>query len=230
MKEKFLQLFKSQTPEMFFVLGLIFGDGCVHFNEQTRKYYVNLTSEDIDLLETFISYLNTHAQIKHVRKTKAYKVNVWSKPLCEVLFELFGLRNKKSHKLIYPDVPEELEKSFIAGLHAADGSNPILTIRKKYKDTIYTNHTLEWNYTSCSYEFINKINEVVARHTELTPSKINIRNHKRGNQSYSIRYFGKKASKVCQWMYSCPPNLRCDRKYRTWKRFISGDYIPLPQV
>lgn len=230
MKEKYLQLFKNQTPEMFFVLGLIYGDGCVHFNEHTRKYYVNLTSEDIDLLETFRLYLGTTAPIKQVSKSKAYKINVWSKPLCETLFELFSLRNEKSHKLVYPNVPSELEKFFVAGLHAADGSNPILTIKKKYKDTIYTNYTLEWNYTSCSYDFIKKINEIVARHMALSPSKIHTRNHERGNQSYSIRYFGKKASKICQWMYDCSPHLRCNRKYLTWKKFISGENKSLKQT
>lgn len=206
---------------MFYILGLIFGDGCVHYNIATRKYYVNLTSQDCDILENFRRFIGKQYPIKKVRKTKAFKVNVWSKPLCEALFALYQLRNKKSHKLIYPDVPVELEKFFILGIHATDGSNPTLTIKKKYKKKTYTNYTLEWNYTSCSKEFIEKVNEVVSRNLEFEPAKVNVRKHKKGHTSYSIRYFGKRAQSVCDWMYDCPSWMRCKRKYKMYQSYLS---------
>lgn len=231
MKENFLQLFSNQTPQMFYILGLIFGDGCVHFNTKTRKYYVNLTCEDLDILENFRSFIGNQYSIKSIKTSKASKINVWSKPLCEALFQLYGLKNKKSDRLIYPNIPVELEKFFVIGLHATDGSNPILTIKSKHNGKTYINKTLEWNYTSCSLDFIKKINEVVSRNTGLEPAKLNIRYHKTGNTSYSIRYHGKKAQVVCDWMYDCPEFMRCKRKYQMYQSYlILRDYILHPQV
>lgn len=206
---------------MFYILGLIFGDGCVHYNIATRKYYVNLTSQDRDILENFRRFIGKQYSIKKVRKTKALKVDVWSKPLCEALFTLYQLRNKKSHKLIYPDVPIDLEKFFIIGIHATDGSNPTLTIKKKYKKKVYINYTLEWNYTSCSKKFIKKVNEVVSRNLGFESAKVNMRQHKKGNTSYSIKYFGKRAQAVCDWMYDCPPWMRCKRKHKMYQSYQS---------
>lgn len=220
MQEKFLQLFSQLSPEMFYTLGLIFGDGCVHYNVATRKYYVNLTSQDRDILNNFRKFIGKEYLVSKVRKTRAFKVNVWSKPLCEALFTLYQLRNKKSHRLVYPNVPGEFEKFFILGIHATDGSNPTLTIKKKYKKKTYINYTLEWNYTSCSKEFIEKVNEVVARNIGLEPAKVNVRNHKRGNISYSIRYFGKRAQSICDWMYDCPSWMRCKRKYKMYLSYL----------
>lgn len=221
MQEKFLQLFGKPSSKMFYILGLIFGDGCVHYNIATRKYYVNLTSQDLDILENFRNFIGKKYQIKKIENANAFAVNVWSKPLCEVLFSLYQLRNKKSHKLVYPNVPTAFEKFFILGIHATDGSNPTLTIKKNYKNKLYINYTLEWNYTSCSKNFIHKINEVVSRNLNIKPAKINVRLHKVGNTSYSIRYFGKRAQSICDWMYDCPIWMRCDRKYKMYQSYQS---------
>lgn len=221
MQEKFLQLFSRRSPEMYYILGLIFGDGCVHYNETTRKYYVNLTSQDRDILENFQKFIGKQYPIKKIKNANAFQINVWSKTLCKVLFDLFQLRNKKSNKLIYPDIPKKFEKFFLLGLHVTDGSNPTLTIKKKYKDKIYTNHTLEWNYTSCSKKFIHKINEVVSRQMGFKPSKVNVRHHKIGSDSYSIRYFGKRAQAICEWIYDCPTYMRCQRKYYMYQSYES---------
>lgn len=221
MQEKFLQLFSQHTPKMYYILGLIFGDGCVHYNIATRKYYVNLTSGDRDILKNFRRFFGNQHPIRKIKGANAFRVDIWSKPLCEVLFNLFQIRNKKSDRLIYPNVPKRLEKYFVLGLHTTDGSNPTLTIKKKYKSKLYINYTLEWNYTSCSKAFIEKINEIVASNLKIKPSKINVRKHKVGNISYSIRYFGKKAQAICDWMYDCPKYMRCQRKYNMYQSYTS---------
>lgn len=211
-----LNYFNEYTQLSTYVLGLIYGDGCVHYVEKTHKYYVNLTSEDLDILKSFNHYFNNKFEIKKVKTSNAYKINIWSKELCELLFNKYKLRGKKSHNLLWPNLPDEMYQYFISGLHSTDGSNFTTNMTSKHKNKIYKYQYLYWGYTSVCEDFIKNLKIYIDTKLSLR-GRMKKRTHTNGSLSYSLEYSHKNAIKLCDWMYNSTNELtRCKRKYEKY--------------
>ncbi len=213
-----LNYFNSITPHAAYVLGVIWGDGCIHHNERTHKYYLNVTCEDKDILESVKIYFDNKCIIKPIKNTNAYKINIWSKTLTTLLYDKYGLRGAKAHNLPWLDLTDQQFKYFLSGLHSADGCNEN-HIRRKNKVVI--NKGFRWSYTSVCYDFITKIQNRIKLILPDIKITLHKRIHKNNNISYSLRVIGKMAVKLCNWMYSNTSKLtKCYRKYQIflpWK-------------
>jgi hypothetical protein len=212
-----LSYFNDETSLSAYILGIILGDGCVHHNEHTGKYYLNVTCEDYDILESVNTYFDNKFQIKKDKKSKAYYINIWSKQLTDLLFKKYGLRGDKSHNLPWLNFKEENYKFFISGLHSTDGSNYILNTKFKPKNKIYYYKRFEWNYTTVCFEFIKKLENYIKYILPDIKISFKERKHKEGWVSYSLTCRGDNAIRLCDWMYSdSDKNTRCERKYQIY--------------
>jgi len=115
--EKF---FSKWSPEMAWVLGLLFTDGSI---DKTR---VVIYSIDLDLLEKIQKLLNSsnliakrpqsYDKAKHIYEFGFYRENMRGD------LNKLGLQERKSLNMIFPDIPEEYMRHFIRGCWDGDGS------------------------------------------------------------------------------------------------------------
>lgn len=115
--EKF---FAEWSPEMAWVLGLLFTDGTI---DNTR---VAIHSVDIDLLEKIKKLLNSSNPIpkrtqSYDKSKHIYEFGFYREKMRDDLFRL-GLQENKSLIMVFPNIPEECMRHFIRGCWDGDGS------------------------------------------------------------------------------------------------------------
>jgi len=116
------------TSDMSYLFGLIIGDGCVSY--KPRKYRVNFTSIDDDLLEYFKKYMCEYFGIDNVgsyQKTDAgcIQLNISNKNLCDFLIECGFTSTTALDKKIPTSIKKASKENivnFLSGLFDTDGS------------------------------------------------------------------------------------------------------------
>lgn len=114
------RFFSEWSPEMAWVLGLLFTDG----NVQPNK--VSLSSVDLDLLEKVRKQLNSTKSIakrpqSYDKSKHIYELEFFREKMRDDL-NLLGLHERKSLNMIFPNIPEEYTRHFIRGCWDGDGS------------------------------------------------------------------------------------------------------------
>jgi intein-encoded DNA endonuclease-like protein len=144
MDEKF---FTKWSPEMAWILGLIFTDGNL-----TNSGVVTLTSIDLEMLEKVKSLLDSTIHIR--KQTQGYDKSKYiyilrfgHEKMTQNLKKL-GLTTQKSLTMTFPDIPEEYVRHFIRGCWDGDGS---VYFEKRRPGEIKA------SYTSGSKQFIKRI-------------------------------------------------------------------------
>lgn len=116
--------FKSWTPQMAWVLGLLFTDG--YFFEPTNTVRLALHPRDVDTLEKVRAFLGPYLAINSWAQSsdKTQNILVLAFGNVEMAKDLkgLGLHQKKSKTMLYPDVPNECIRHFIRGCWDGDGS------------------------------------------------------------------------------------------------------------
>lgn len=191
-----------------YVLGLIFGDGCVYYDTQKYKYAVTITSNDLDILKSTQNLFGEQFSITKRKTSNAFNLVINSKHLCEELISKFQLRSPKSNSLIWPTLPKEMYSFFISGLLSTDGCIKI--------DNRRTNQLsgLEFSYSTNCYDFALKLQNHLIKELSISKTKIKENITKRKNTNYSIRYTGTQAKIILDYIYQNTTDLtRCKRKY-----------------
>ncbi len=114
LKEDF---FKTWTPEMAWVLGLIYTDG--HLEKCGTKFA--LTLKDADVLHNVRELLGFTGSLSRPNKSDAWRLTVCRKSLCEDLRAL-GVFPAKSQTVEWPTaMPREFVRHFLRGCWDGDG-------------------------------------------------------------------------------------------------------------
>jgi hypothetical protein len=113
-------VFSEWSPEMAWALGLLLTDGHIHGNN------VKLALVDIDLLEKVKNLLNLSKPIitsqQSYDKSKLIHYLAFSSRRMREDLNKLGFIEKKSLKLLFPEVPAEYKRHFIRGCWDGDGS------------------------------------------------------------------------------------------------------------
>ena len=125
--------FKSWSPEMAYVLGIIYTDGNLKRggkNDSTNKSGgFSISQKEPELLNKVLRLMDCDA-ILHKRERKIYDkgvsgeiytFSVWNRLVCADLITL-GLSPRKSYLVKFPEIPRECVRHFIRGCWDGDGS------------------------------------------------------------------------------------------------------------
>ncbi len=112
--------FSNWSPEMAWVLGILFTDGFV------RPFSISLWSMDIELLEKVKNLLNSLNPIgittqSYDKSKHIYRFAFYRQKMMEDLNRL-GMHQRKSLNMTFPDVPQEYMRHFVRGCWDGDGS------------------------------------------------------------------------------------------------------------
>lgn len=141
--------FKSWTPAMAWVLGLIFTDGNFQ-NTPGRGLRISIHSMDLEMLEKMRALLKSSREIKikpqsYDKSKHIYRFEFYREEMRKDLASL-GLTERKSLTMQFPNVPDQFVRHFIRGCWDGDGS---VYLEKERR--------IEANYVSGSKEFIKKL-------------------------------------------------------------------------
>ena len=140
--------FSNWTPQMAWVLGLIFTDG--NFFGKGTNWRVNISSVDLDLLEKVKVHLNSTLKIRKLTQSydkskHIYRLEFYREKMRDDLVKL-GLLQNKSLIMKFPDIPEKHVRHFIRGCWDGDGS------------VFISSGKLLASFVSGSKEFIERLN------------------------------------------------------------------------
>jgi len=114
------------TEDKAYWLGFLYADGAISYKETFPTAYkveLALKESDKEHVEKFKLFMKSERKIRYREKTKAVRIIISSKKLCESLIYL-GCTPRKSLTLTFPNkkqVPEKLLKHFIRGYFDGDG-------------------------------------------------------------------------------------------------------------
>lgn len=116
--------FKHWTPQMAWVLGLLFTDG--YFYEPSNTMRLALHPRDIDALEKVRAlvgpYLKIYSWSQSYNKAKNISALAFGNVNMAEDFRSLGLHQKKSMSILFPTVPTSCVRHFIRGCWDGDGS------------------------------------------------------------------------------------------------------------
>lgn len=204
--------FKTWSPEMAWVLGLMFTDGNVWAEGKWLKS--SLASNDYDMLEQVKQIVQVPNGIYLKKGTNTYILRLGGSDISRDLIAL-GCTTKKSLTLQFPNIEERYVADFVRGLWDGDGSIIFNTV--KYGKLLST------SYITGSESFAKQL---VMRIERAVGIEVVIQSVKQtegwGKQiKYVIRYRKRKSIRLLNWMYaSSTPLTRMSRKYNLAAPFL----------
>lgn len=225
------KFFARWTPDMAYVLGVLYTDGCICLRTHRSKTitrrvpHLSIAQKDPELLRKVLALMGCTARIRHRDKAHyetgvsgaVYYVSFVCSPIYPDLLRL-GLSPQKSTSIQFPTVPNDCVRHFIRGCWDGDGTVYVEKRRQNY---------LQASYISASLLFINGI--LRALENAGLPKRT-IYENKGKNPSYYFRYNGRQCTQLYHYLYDdVPPTQYLERKYLVFKKYcdLSSDQIPL---
>jgi len=206
--------FKSWSPEMAYVLGVIYSDG--NLSSAKNIYRVTVSQKEPELLVKILSLMDCNAKLHFKRKLyygdlvsgSLYWFTIAVKSVYADLVKL-GLTPNKSLTVGFPEVPTEYARHFIRGCWDGDGS---VYITGK-------SNNIGANYVSGSKNFI----EGMLKELEKAGlPKRNIYSNNKKPPSYSFKFFGSQCVELYHYLYDKVPSTQyLERKYQIFNFYAS---------
>lgn len=202
--------FDTWTPEMAWVLGLIFGDGHVQARKGT-SYAVQLACS-LEVGEKVCALLKLSKKPRRVRakdkitgelrELNCWMVEFYSRVVVERLRDYGLTGGSKAKTMQFPDVPAEMLPHFVRGLWDSDGS--------------WSSRGFTATYTTASSVFLTQLRARLAL-VGLPTDPARERSVVRGSKTFrwwTLTVDSVWAPKLAEWLYcGVSTSMRCERKF-----------------
>lgn len=210
------EFFEKWNKQMAYVLGYLYADGNIEDCSYIRAMYVKVTSIDRSTICKIKKWMNSEHKI--VRRAPSfpnghdsYLLRIGSHKLYSDLIKL-GLYPNKSLSVKFPNVPTKFLGDFIRGYFDGDGC--VYIERSSDKKLIKRLRTI---FTSGSYDFLEKMNEILRTKISLIQNKVY-----KSHRSYQLRYSTDDSLKLFKLMYNnCEKNDFLERKFTLFKNYFN---------
>ncbi len=200
--------FKIWSPNMAYILGFIFADGCLV--EYRNGYHgLDITSKDLNHLRLIKEKLN--AEHKIGKKERGFRLQIRNRDIYNDLIKL-GLTPRKSKIISFPEIPKRYSFHFIRGLFDGDGS--VMVWREsRWRHT----WQIRTSFTSGCQRFLQDLERYLRNSVDLLEDKVSP--VKRG---YHLRYVSMSGCiALYKFMYQGNTNLYLKRKKDKFELFLS---------
>ncbi|NTV65417.1 MAG: hypothetical protein HGA65_18045 [Oscillochloris sp.] len=202
-KPRTVDFFRVWSPEMAYVLGYWWADGCMYIKPSTTAHEVKFASKDRSHLELIAQTIGESQHTRPVTKdSDCYDMTYCSKEMYYDLLALGGTPHK-SHTTTMPAIPADQLPHFVRGCVDGDG-------------------TLVWNgdrpviqIYSASSALLSGLGQTIEAATGIpTPTIV-------ANRTlYYIKWSTIRAKCLAAWLYAENPGLALDRKAAIAAKFL----------
>lgn len=189
--------FKTWTPNMSYVLGLLYADG--NMVSTTNQISLSLHYDDIELLQRIKEELEGTGTIRKQGKSNCKILSIYS-PHIKTDLTLLGIHPNKSFTIELPSIDSLYFSHFVRGYFDGDGT----IIQSKNNPRI--------NITCGSRRFLEQLGTKIQKITSI-PYKIN----KHAN-AYRLYFNGLNALDLGKWLYQ-EADLLMERKYKKYLEY-----------
>ncbi len=194
MKQTNRAFFSVWTPEMAYILGFWFADGCMY--QSNKDYRITFTSADLNHLKAIQVTLASEQKIYTRAGGRCYDLPIGSKQIWHDLYRLGG-RPAKSLIAEMPFVPQELVHHFVRGFVDGDGCLYWNALRRATPRI----------HIFGGQSFLQQLASVIDQETGVGVAQVRV--HKKS--VLVLSYPGIKAKVLAKWMYT-PGDLALERK------------------
>ncbi len=201
--------FDEWSSKIAYILGYIFADGSIAWDEDKGYYSLTITAseKDKDHLEEIRNILQSTKPLLYGESTKSFRLIVNNKQLCRRLINL-GVLPKKSLIIKFPlNIPRQNLKDFIRGYVDGDGS---LRYCNRKRSPYF-----EIKICSGSKDFIIVLEEKIYSRQNIR-SRITLQ----GKNCYLLRYSCARGLKLAKWLYQ-DVELYLGRKFNKYQEALS---------
>lgn len=200
--------FDELTPESAWALGLIIGDGHIHYIEGEQNKIELVGSEDV--VEKFRKLLEHPGKIVRCKDRDGKYLNCWkfqgySKHIVDLMYERYGMRGNKSHTVKFPEVSQGLLPHLLRGLMDSDGGWKV------------RGGCLTADYTSCSPYLISGMIKTLNDlniHPKLVKTELYREKDNNVFIGYKLLFNAKQARSLADLIYTeSNDKIRCIRKH-----------------
>jgi hypothetical protein len=209
--------YKNVTdPNIAYILGLIWTDGCVIFSNNASKTpvikHVCVLSDSFssDLIFNALNWRNFKSENKKsIGKNTMSTSWISSRDLGDYLIEN-NYRDKNKGTCIYNNF-KSLTSHFLRGVLDGDGCITISNAGKKYKQTaVYFSSSVDQDWTFLS----DILDEICIKH------KIRKMKDIRGESSQLCIHDSVSIYNLCEFIYKSSEGIRLERKYNKYLEFL----------
>src|SRR5579859_7426987 len=219
LNEHYFDNIDSQDKAYF--LGLLYADGCNHFDDKRKKVSISLQEEDADILRKFSNYLYNIEFLQFLKGRDSNKnqirLTIHSRKISQVLNNL-GCTSQKSLKLKAPIwlTNPDLQRHFIRGYFDGDGCLSKYQHRKSY--------AYKWTLIS-TQEFCELVTNILKTNLSIHVSQ-KLTCPKTDNKiTHTISVSGnQQIIKLLDWLYK-NSFLHLNRKFQKFQQLKSLYYI-----
>jgi hypothetical protein len=177
------------SHDLAYVAGLIASDGCLY----NDRRHINLTSKDIEQLETFTKILKLKFNLKQKPNGfggMGYYVQFSDVALYDFLYES-GIKPAKSHTIKSVSVPEIFYADFLRGYFDGDGTVYGFWDKRWRSSLMYYTE-----FVSASLEFLEWIQSMNSKMGLTTKGRIKL-----GTRAFVLSYAKQDSKKLFKLMY-----------------------------
>lgn len=202
--------FDDWSPEMAWVLGLLFADGNIT-KRKSGSYTCRLHSTDIGLLEQVRSLTDSTRPISSQakgRKNPLYCLIVAQAKVSKILVSQYGMHPNKSRTIEWPNPPQDMSRHFMRGLWDGDGC--IHHRRRGSRLHIYM------RFSSSSEPLLRSVSEFISN---LLSIRLTVYHPIESHWSIELRH--KNSIRFAKWLYQdSTPQTRLARKFEKIRPFL----------
>jgi hypothetical protein len=197
------EFFRVWTPEMAYVLGYWWADGCMRIKSNTGAHEVRIASNDLEHLLTIAQAVSGKYDLRKVAShSNTYVISFCSIQMYRDI-ERHGGTPRKSRTIGFPDIPPELLPHFVRGVVDGDG-------------------TLSWNgdrpiiqIYSGSPECLNGLTRAVEAATGIPAPNLQT-----NRDNWAVKWSTIRAKCLAAWLYVEHPGLALARKAAIAAQFL----------
>ena len=206
---------------MAYVLGFIVADGCLGVKrvkkDGTKRFYMNITSKDIDILEKIKRAMKAEQKINSKlggfeNSGRAWQIQIGHQEICKDLLAL-GIMPRKSHRLGPIQVSDKYFSDYIRGFFDGDGTVYIYEVNKTPQ--------IKAELISTSHPFLKELNLRLCKNLRIHPKSIHEKSIGEKMTMYGTCFYIDDCERLADLMYQENPILYLKRKRQIFEKWKS---------
>lgn len=186
-----------------YVLGLIYSDGCLSYDNHCHRYKITISLNDFDILEKIHKLMTPNKKLYEYKHPNGRRVT-YSIISCnedDISFlKNLGMTERKSSIINFPYIESNYIPHFIRGYFDGDGSVYVNRTKTNYNNNIKQYNYINVSFTTGSVDFATQLNDILNTYNILSHV---VKDSRVEHNSWYVKIYEKESlTKFYNWIYN----------------------------